>query len=361
MAALCFERSGPSVQSSPLQPFAGSSGICQPSKRPVVHSLKMDIRLHCYLDDWLILADSNAKCAEHTPLVFWQILSLSGLFPIWEGTISFQLNPSSSRGWHLACVDKPYLSLSSFRARPSATSWQLSSLAGMMEFLSSLVPIGCIVKCPLQRQFQQHWSPSNQFLDRRVSLGLWFLSSISSWLDTQFLVLVVPVLDPLLHSFLYTDATRGIMCVCVLGGGGGMQRRSKSLAFGWRKSMWHFSWLKLEAEFHSLLAFLPALSGKAARLFNNNTVAFYASKGGACSFSLSLSTVEMLWWCQSHGIAPFSQTFSQQVEHRGQHFESSSQCSSHGMGYVQSGILPVWDLWFILMVDLLLPSSATGS
>lgn len=153
---------------------------------------------------------------------------------------------------------------------------------------------------------------------------------------------------------------RDYVCVCV-GGGGGMQRRSKSLAFGWRKSMWHFSWLKLEAEFHSLLAFLPALSGKAARLFNNNTVAFYASKGGACSFSLSLSTVEMLWWCQSHGIAPFSQTFSQQVEHRGQHFESSSQCSSHGMGYVQSGIPPVWDLWFILMVDLLLPSSATGS
>lgn len=63
VAALCFERSWPSVQNCPLWLFSGSSDIhrtCQRIGRPKAFgcSLEMDIRHHCYLDDWLILADS---------------------------------------------------------------------------------------------------------------------------------------------------------------------------------------------------------------------------------------------------------------------------------------------------------------
>ena len=39
-------------------------------KELVVHFLKMDIHLHCYLDDWLVLADSHSKCAKHTSQSF---------------------------------------------------------------------------------------------------------------------------------------------------------------------------------------------------------------------------------------------------------------------------------------------------
>ena len=105
------------------------------------------------------------------------------------------------------------------------------------------------------------------------------------------------------------------------------------LAFGPRRSMWHINRLELEVVLHSLQAFFHTVSGKAVRQFTD-IVAFYVNRGGACSFSLSLSAEDVTRWCHCHGIAFSARHILGKLNLNivsGQHFESSLQCSSHKM------------------------------
>ena len=100
----------------------------------------------CYLDDWLVLADSQVQCATHTGLLLDRFRSL-GFVPNLEkcdltpsqsfdylglafDTVEDLIRPSDARIYRLRRL------LLALPSRESASARRLSSLLGFMEYLS---------------------------------------------------------------------------------------------------------------------------------------------------------------------------------------------------------------------------------
>ncbi|XP_070183308.1 uncharacterized protein [Littorina saxatilis] len=91
----------------------------------------------------------------------------------------------------------------------------------------------------------------------------------------------------------------------LLGWGAHTDRLTASGLWSVEQSTWHINSLELEAVFLALVAFLPSLAAKRVRLFTDNTtVAAYVNKqGGSRSPTLSRRTCEILTWCSQRGIS----------------------------------------------------------
>lgn len=175
------------------------------------------IRLSCYLDDWLILAQSQDICIAHTRQVLHLAESL-GFIPNPEkcdltpsqsfeylgmafDTTSMLVRPTQAR------LEKLHSLLLDLRSSQTASARRLSSLLGTMESLAPIVPLGRLLKRPLQREFRQRWNQAFQPWDAPIQLGPWFLSSTSQWLDLSLLASGVPIVSPTPEVELYTDAS----------------------------------------------------------------------------------------------------------------------------------------------------------
>ncbi|XP_070184795.1 uncharacterized protein [Littorina saxatilis] len=223
------------------------------------------IRLRAYLDDWLILNQSQIGCAQHTQSVLRQASLLgfsinrskSELIPsrtftylgMSFDTVAWTVQPSQSR------VDKLQAQIRSTLPLLQASLRSLASILGQMESRALLVPLGRVHKRPLQAALKPFVDSSQVDWNALVPLQRWFQSATLPWLDTE-------------------------------------------------QSQWHINLLELEAVALALVEFLPSLQAKHVRLFTDNTtVAAYLNKqGGSRSPSLSDRVCEILKWCARHHI-----------------------------------------------------------
>ncbi|XP_070189176.1 uncharacterized protein [Littorina saxatilis] len=118
------------------------------------------IRLRAYLDDWLILSDSQIGCSQHTQSVLREAnllgfsinRSKSELIPSQTftylgmsfDTVSWTVQPSQRR------VDKLQAQIRSTLPLLQATLRSLASILGQMESMALLVPLGRVHKRPFQ-------------------------------------------------------------------------------------------------------------------------------------------------------------------------------------------------------------------
>jgi hypothetical protein len=91
---------------------------------------------------------------------------------------------------------------------------ELASLLGSMVSMASLLPLGLLLKRPLQREFRLRRSQMQPW-ETQILLGPWFAESVAQWLNPVWLGstfhLVPP--EPLLE--LFTDAPgRGLGRPC---------------------------------------------------------------------------------------------------------------------------------------------------
>lgn len=315
------------------------------------------IRLHCYLDDWLILAHSRLKCSNHTEQVLTMARRLGfcpneskcDLVPSQQfdylgmsfDTTSLTVRPVATR------VERLQTAIQSLLQSEWATARTLAGLLGMMESLSSLVPQGRLLKRPLQREVRRRWRPALLPWSFRVKLGPWFRASVSQWLDTSSLLQGVRITDPLPQVFLYTDAS-------CMGWGGHLESLNASGMWSQAQLGWHINRLELEAVFLSLQAFQPAVEGKSVRLFTDNTtVAFYINKqGGARSAPLSLRAEEILQWCLARNICLSARHIPGKLNIVADAL-SRPHCVLHTEWTIHRGVLSwVWEVWFRPVVDL---------
>ena len=266
------------------------------------------VRIHAFLDDWLILASSQALCHSHVTqamdlaldLGFRPNLSKSELTPSQRftylgmvfDTVTMTVAPSPARLGRLS------LSLTRLSNQQSATARDLSSLLGQMESLAPLLHLGRLHKRPFQRAFRERWEQASQSWDTLVPLDGWLEETTQQWLDQVWLSQGVPIHLPDGELDLYTDASH-------IGWGAHVDSLVASGQWSPTEAQWHINLLELEAVARALQEFLPTLTGKAVRLFTDNTtVAFYVNKqGGARSQPLSVKAERILLWCQSHQIA----------------------------------------------------------
>ena len=145
------------------------------------------IRIHCYLDDWLILAQDNLACKALTLVVCSLMASLGFVINQKKNSLS----PTQSFKYLGMLVDTRAFSVRPTLARlqrlrdsvlclcgvKTALVRQFAAVLGQMESLAPLLPLGHLHKSPWQKQFRLQWSQATEGWEQQISLGRWFVSA----------------------------------------------------------------------------------------------------------------------------------------------------------------------------------------
>ena len=318
----------------------------------------MGIRIRMYLDDWLVLADSQERCGRHmntllaatSHLGFLTNVGKSDLTPSQRfcylgmqfDTVSFTVTPVQRR------VDRLLKRLSGMSEASQVSARQMMGLLGTLESLAPLVPLGRLHKRELQRRVRERWTPSSLPWDFQIELGPWWSTAVRQWSDVRWLLRGVPIALPPPSLHLFTDAS--------------MQGWGAHLGMQVASGLWtplqqslHINLLEMEAVRLALLAFLPSLRGSQILVRTDNTsVACYLNKqGGVRSPSLSRAAEAILLWTQEWDIVLTAQhvpgclnVIADSLSRRGivRHTEWT---------LARDVLEPVWNHWFRPMVDLL--------
>ena len=275
--------------------------------RPVVALLrKQGVRLHVYLDDWLIRADTPEQANQHAQMTirFLQYLGWvinyekSDLVPSQD--FEFIGMHFNTRQFTVAPLPKMRLKIQSIHqhwlTNPVITARDLHRFLGMVVFMATLVPRGRLRLRPVQWWAATAWCQTTGSWTDRISVPQWVLSEVAWWASPAVLQ-GRPLAIRETEVTLFTDAS---------GSGWGAQLGSHSKQGPWSASQrsLHVNVLEMQAVINAVKAFLPLLRSRVVLLMCDNavTVAYIKNEGGTRSFTLMQLTLRLLKWCDRKAI-----------------------------------------------------------
>ena len=275
--------------------------------RPVVQLLRLQgIKLHVYLDDWLIRASSTVQARTHADLVLqvlqhlgWVIIfSKSDLVPSQQfDFIGMQFNTCAYTVAPLPRMRvKIQNTLDHWRSYPLISARDLHRLLGMLTFMATLVPRGRLRLRPIQWWASEIWCQETGCWSDRISVTPTILHQVAWWASPAVLQGVsLSALET--EITLFTDASSH---------GWGAQLGSRTLQGTWspQQASQHINLLEMEAVFLSVTRFLPQLKSRVVRLMCDNAVvvSYINKEGGTKSFRLTRLTIRLLKFCDRKGI-----------------------------------------------------------
>ncbi|XP_051740767.1 uncharacterized protein LOC127507586 [Ctenopharyngodon idella] len=261
------------------------------------------IRVLNYIDDWLILAQSEQQAVQHRDVVLSQMRRLglrlnakkSVLLPaqtsnylgvVWDST-TMQARLSPAR------VNAILSAVKGVKLGQSLTVKQFQRLLGLMAAASSVIPFGLLHMRPLQWWLRtKGFSPrGNPF--RMIKVTRRCLRALVMWKKPWFLS-QGPVLGaPCRRVMLTTDAS-------LTGWGAIMSGRSAQGLWEDHHRSWHINRLEMMAVFRALKYFLPDLWGHhvLVRTDNMSVVSYINHQGGLRSRQLCKLSHQILLWSQ---------------------------------------------------------------
>ena len=263
-------------------------------------------RVRDYLDDWLVLANSKEKALLSTNVLLmnsaffgFQIkpekcdLTPSQTFNylgMTFDTVSFTVRPSAERIEGISHL------IASISNGQEVSRRRLHRLLGVMESVSTLLPLGRVFKRPLQREVLKFFSKDSPW-DAVVPLGPWFTTAVIQWTNQQWLHSSVPIRPRQNRIFLYSDAS-------LTGWGAHCCHGEVSGRWTVEEARSHINWLELKAISLALVHFLPHIVNSWVVICGDNTtsLAYLKKGGGTRSLSLSLLAEEILIWAHTHQI-----------------------------------------------------------
>ena len=185
--------------------------------RPVVSLLRQQgVKLHVYLDDWLIRADTpeQAKLHAQTPSGCSSFLAGSSFS---RSLISHQVKTSSSSGcsstldvsqW--APLPKMHLKVQSvhqhWMANPNITARDLHRLLGMLVFMALLVRRGRLRLRPVQWGAATAWCQRTGNWSDLIQVPQWVLIEVAWW-SSPAVLQGLPLVTKETEVTLFTDAS----------------------------------------------------------------------------------------------------------------------------------------------------------
>ena len=264
------------------------------------------IRIHQYLDDWLLRAPSRQIGFQHTQTLLnlcrelgWLVnMKKSELIPQQVFTfvgyrfdlLTGRVLPTQER-W--ASLGQKLLFL---RTRESCTVRQFMSLIGLLTATGKQVWSGRLHMRPIQWHLKRHWHVP-EVLEKVIPLPLSLQPHLDWWVDKGNVLKGQP-LHPLSHALqLFTDASNE----------GWGAHLGDSMARGvWSdvESRLHINFLELKAVFLALKSFEPQCKNQIVLIATDNTtvVAYINKQGGMKSGSLCALLWRLLAWCHPRGI-----------------------------------------------------------
>ena len=243
--------------------------------RPVVSLLRQQgVKLHVYLDDWLIRADTPEQAQLHAQTTI-RVLQFLGWIINFEKS---DLTPSqdfqfigmqfNTRRFTVAPLPKMRLKVQLVHqhwiANPNITARDLHRLLGMLVFMASLVGRGRLRLRPVQ------WWAATARCERtgswsdRIQVPQWVLSEVAWW-SSPAVLQGLPLVTKEMEVTLFTDASSS---------GWGAQLGSCSTQEQWSASQrsCHMNVLEMQAVIYAVRDFLPQLRSRVVRLMCDNNV-----------------------------------------------------------------------------------------
>ena len=247
-------------------------------------ALKQGIRIHQYLDDWLVRARSPQVCHQHTQELMtlcrdlgWlvneekselepkQIFNFVGYqFDLEEGRV----RPTQER-W-LALTDK----VRSILSGPVCPVRQFMSLIGLLTATEKQVHLGRLHMRPIQWHLKNNWRIPES-LEKVIPVPKSLHPHLGWWLEEDNVLLGQP-LHPLKHALqIFTDASKE-------GWGAHLDECTARGTWSLPESMLHINQLELKAVFLALKEFRTLVYNKTVLIATDNTtvVAYINKEGG---------------------------------------------------------------------------------
>ncbi len=264
------------------------------------------VRILNYLDDWLILAQSQDQLCEHRDMVLSHLSQL-GLQVNWEKSKLSPVQRISFLGMELDSVSQTahltqeraqsvFNCLNTFKNRTAAPLKQFQRLLGHMAAAAAVTPLGLLHMRPLQHWLHgrvPRWAWQSGTL--RVQVTPACRQTFTPWSDLSFLRAGVPLEQVSRHAVVYTDAS-------AKGWGATFNGHAVSGVWTGPQLHWHINCLELLAVHLALNRLKRRLRGEhvLVRTDNTATVAYINRQGGLRSRRMSQLTRHLLLWSRKH-------------------------------------------------------------
>ena len=269
--------------------------------RPVVSLLRQQgVKLHVYLDDWLIRADTPEQAQLHAQTTI-RVLQFLGWIINFEKS---DLTPSqdfqfigmqfTTRRFTVGPLLKMYLKVQSvhqhWMTNPNIMARDLHRLLGMLVFMASLVRRGWLRLCPVQLWTATAWCQRTGNWSDQIQVPQWVLSEVAWW-SSPAVLQGLPLVTKEMEVTLFTGASSW-------GQFGSRWTQGQQSA---SQRSCHINVLEMQAVIYAVRDFLPHLRSRVVRLMCDNavTVAYIKNEGGTSSHTLMQMTIRLLKWCDS--------------------------------------------------------------
>ena len=264
-------------------------------------ALQKGIRIHQYLDDWLVRASTHDTCLQHTQtlvtlcqelgwlvnrekseLVPQQVFNFVGYqFDLKEGRVR-----PTEECWQ-TLTDK----IRSILSDPVCPVRKFMSLIGLLTATEKQVHLGRLHMRPIQWHLKNNWRVPES-LEKVIPVPKSLHPHLRWWLDESNVLLGQP-LHPLKHALqIFTDASNE-------GWGAHLDDHTARGTWSLPESKLHINHLELKAVFLALKEFRTLVCNKTVLIATDNTtvVAYINKEGGMKSGSLCALLWRILSWC----------------------------------------------------------------
>ena len=264
------------------------------------------IRIHQYLDDWLVRAPDQGTCQLHTQTLLalchelgWVVnMEKSELTPqqVFNfvgyrfDLLSGRVLPTQDR-W-IALQQK----LQFIKGRDSCSVRQFMSLIGLLTATEKQVWAGRLHMKPVQWHLKRHWHVPES-LGKIIPIPLSLHPHLDWWLEKSNVLKGQP-LHPLQHALqIFTDASNE-------GWGAHLGGSTARGVWSESESRLHVNFLELKAVLLALKSFEQQCKGQIVLIATDNTtvVSYINKEGGIRSCSLCALLWRLLSWCHPRKI-----------------------------------------------------------
>ena len=269
-------------------------------------AMRQGIRIHQYLDDWLVRASSHRVCLQHTQTLVtlcrelgWlvneekselepkQVFNFVGYrFDLKQGRVT----PTTERWQALQSKIREILS------SPNCPTRSLMSLIGLLTATEKQVHLGRLHMRPIQWHLKNNWNIP-ETLEKIIPIPKSLHPHLKWWLEEDNVITGQP-LHPLAHAMqIFTDASKE-------GWGAHLDEHIARGSWSLPESKLHINYLELKAVLLALKEFQSLCTNRVVLIATDNTtvVAYINKEGGMRSGPLCALLWRILTWCTKNQI-----------------------------------------------------------
>ena len=264
------------------------------------------IRIHQYLDDWLVRARSLQTCIQHTQILVKMCQDLGWLVNLEKSELepkqvfnfvgyqfdlrSGRVRPTPDRWQNLEGKIQTLLLL------PACPVRQFMSLIGLLTATEKQVHLGRLHMRPIQWHLKNNWRVPES-LEKVIPLPRSLHPHLQWWLEESNVLQGQP-LHPIKHALqIFTDASKE-------GWGAHLNELTARGSWSVPESKLHINHLELKAVFLALKEFQDLCTNQIVLVATDNTtvVAYINKEGGMKSGPLCALLWRILTWCSQRQV-----------------------------------------------------------